>query len=207
MAETTDSERWERYYRAVQGRQPRQVFVAALATFAAEGFEPAAAQAVDLGCGDGTETLALLEQGWSVLAIDQQAAAIARVQAAAPQAARSRLETQVAAFADATLPPADLIYAGLSLPFCPPADFPAVWNRVIAALRPGGRFAGHLFGERDGWRDDPAMTFFSLSEVQQLLAALRIETLTEIEEERPTALGEPKHWHVFEIIAGREPGT
>ncbi len=59
-----------------------------------------------------------------------------------PEAARTRLETQVAPFQDVALPAADFVYAGLSLPFCPPEQFPAVWAGVVAALRPGGRVEG-----------------------------------------------------------------
>jgi hypothetical protein len=40
------------------------LFNSALTAFAGDGFDPAGAQAVDLGCGDGTETAALLAQGW-----------------------------------------------------------------------------------------------------------------------------------------------
>lgn len=195
---------WARYYQAVQGREPRALFRAALAAFEADGFDPSGCQAVDLGCGDGTETLALLARGWRVLAIDREPAAIARVLAAVPEQARLRLETQVAAFADALLPPADLVYAGLSLPFCPPEHFPAVWERVVAAVRPGGRFAGHLFGERDSWSGDPMKTFHTAAELQRRFAGFAIESLGEVEDDRPTALGEPKHWHVYEVVARRE---
>jgi trans-aconitate methyltransferase len=128
---------WVRYYDAVQGREPRPLFVAALAAFETDGFDVAGAQAIDLGCGDGSETLALLAKGWRVLAVDQEPAAIARVLAAVPAAARPRLETQVAAFQAVALPSADFIYAGLSLPFCPPDHFPTVWAGVVAARRAG----------------------------------------------------------------------
>jgi len=50
------------------------LFTEALANFGAKSGR--GLQAVDLGCGDGTETLALLEAGWTVLAIDREPAAI-----------------------------------------------------------------------------------------------------------------------------------
>jgi tellurite methyltransferase len=196
---------WARYYQAVQGREPRALFLAALAAFDADGFDPAGAQAVDLGCGDGTETMALLSRGWRVLAVDREPVAIERVLAAVPDVAKPGLETQVASFEQAVLPLADFIYAGLSLPFCPAADFPAVWERVVAAVRPGGRFAGHLFGERDSWNGDPTKTFHTAADLQQRFAGFTIESLNEVENDRPTALGEPKHWHVYEVVARRAP--
>lgn len=193
--------RWEQYYQAVQGREPRSLFLAVLAAFEADGFDPSVGQVVDLGCGDGTETLALLARGWRVLAVDREPAAIERVLAAVRDEHRPRLQTQVAAFQDAVLPPADFVYAGLSLPFCPPTHFPAVWAGIVTALLPGGRFAGHLFGERDSWRTNLDMTFHTEAELRQRLAGFTIESLTETENDRPTALGEPKHWHVYEVVA------
>lgn len=200
-----DDQLWVRYYEAVRGRAPRPLFLAALAAFEADGFDPAGGQAIDLGCGDGTETLALLARGWRVLAIDQQPEAIQLVLAATPEDARPRLQTQAAAFHEAMLLPADFIYAGLSLPFCPPEQFSAVWARLVGALRPGGRFAGHFFGERDTWSANPSMTTRTLAQIHELLNGLTIETLTEEEEDRPTALGDPKHWHIIEVVA-RRPG-
>jgi tellurite methyltransferase len=194
---------WVRYYQAVQGREPRPLFLTALAAFQADGFDAAGALAIDLGCGDGTETLALLAKGWRVLAVDQEPAAFERVLAKLPEQARPQLEMQVASFQDMALPAADFIYAGLSLPFCPPEQFPNVWARVVLALRPGGRFAGHLFGERDSWGGDPTMTFHTAAGLQQRLTGFTIEALTEVENDRPTALGDPKHWHIFEVLARR----
>lgn len=101
------------------------------------------------------------------------------------------------------LPLADFVYAGLSLPFCPTEHFPAVWERVVAAVRRDGRFAGHLFGERASWNGDPTKTFHTAAELQQRLAGFTIESLNEVESDRPTALGEPKHWHVYEVVARR----
>jgi SAM-dependent methyltransferase len=196
---------WARYYQAVQGREPRALFLVALAAFEADGFDPAGGQAIDLGCGDGTETMALLARGWRVLAVDREPAAIERVLAGVPEEARPRLATQVASFDHAVLPAADFVYAGLSLPFCPPEHFPTVWERVAATVRPGGRFAGHLFGERDSWNGDATKTFHTAVELQQCFAGFTIESLNEVENDRPTALGEPKHWHVYEVVARRRP--
>jgi hypothetical protein len=73
----------------------------------------------------------------------------------------------------------------------------------VAALRPGGRFAGHLFGERDSWSGNSRMTFHTAAGLQQRLTGFTIEALAEVENDRPTALGDPKHWHIFEALARR----
>jgi tellurite methyltransferase len=101
------------------------------------GPPPRDAVAVDLGCGDGTETAALLRAGFTVFAVDSSVDAIRRtILAAGPDA--ERLTATVEGFATYAIPQADLVYAGFSLPFCRPTDFPEVRSRVRAALRPGG---------------------------------------------------------------------
>jgi hypothetical protein len=103
------------------------------------------------------------------------------------------------------LPACDLIYAGYSLPFTPPAHFPTLWRQIVAALKPGGRLAGQLFGNRDSWAVDPTMTFQTRAEALALLAPFEVEVLREREEDGNSFRG-PKHWHVFDFIARRRAG-
>jgi hypothetical protein len=147
----------------------------------------------------------MLAQGWRVLAIDRQPEALALLRVACPPEHLPRLSTRLAAFEGLELPPTDLINASFSLPFCAPAHFPALWAQVAAALRPGGRFAGQLFGVRDGWADQASMTFHARGQVHALLAGFDPEYLHEHEADGSTALGETKHWHIFSIVARRLP--
>jgi SAM-dependent methyltransferase len=160
--------------------------------------------AVDLGCGDGTDALALLERGWSVLAVDIEPAGLALPGARIPAAEAGRIRVMCASFADVVLPAAQLVHAGFSLPFCPPSEFPAVWEKIRRALVPGGIFAGQLFGTGDSWAGDPGMTFQDRPEVSRLLDGLEILQLHETERDGE-AYGGPKHWHTYDILA-REPG-
>jgi hypothetical protein len=107
-----------------------------------------------------------------------------------------------ASFTEADLPPAHLIHAGFSLPFCPPQQFPSLWTRICQALVPGGVFAGQLFGIRDSWAADAAMTFHDRLEAEALLDGLRILRLHETDHDGRAFTG-PKHWHVFDILARR----
>ncbi len=141
----------------------------------------------------------MLERGWRVLAIDAAAEAIERLRARAGE--EPRLETRVASFEDAEWPEADLVNAGYALPFCPPAHFDAVWARVVAAIHPGGRFSGQLFGDRDEWVNDPELTFHTREEALSLLDGFELERFDEEDADGKTALDEPKHWHVFHVIA------
>ena len=144
---------WEDFYSAVEGRELRPLFVDAIPYLPTATADEPPLTAVDLGCGDGAETLELLRRGWTVVAVDGSSAGIARLRQSVSPADLPRLTTLVAPFTEMSLPPADLVYAGLSLPFCDPRDFDAVWDTVASAVRPGGHFVGHFFGPHDTWAE------------------------------------------------------
>jgi tellurite methyltransferase len=180
---------------------PRETLLFALDLFESE---PGGERfAVDLGCGEGRDTAELLRRGWRVLAIDAEREAIERLRARPdldPDAA-ARLESRLISFEESDWRGADLVNSSFALPFCPPDRFPALWERIASSLRRGGRFSGQLFGERDGWAEDPGLSFHRRADLEDLLQAVQLERLDEIEEDGKTALGEPKHWHVFHIVA------
>ena len=192
---------WAGYYAWSAGREPRPLLLAACQELGAGQDR----LAIDLGCGEGTDTLALLARGWSVLAVDAEPAGLALLRARIPPPAAGGIRVLHASFAEADLPCAHLIHAGFSLPFCPPQEFPALWARIRRALAPGGVFAGQLFGTRDTWADDPDMTFCTRHQVEVLLHGLDILRLEETERDGHAFSG-PKHWHIFDILA-RKPAT
>jgi SAM-dependent methyltransferase len=192
------SSEWTRYYDAA-GDDPRPTLLLALELFERDGVERG--DAVDLGCGTGRDTFTLLRRGWTVLAIDAEAEAIDRLLRAAPST--GRLRTQVAQFSDASWPECDLVNSSFALPFCPPADLSSVWASIVASLREGGRFSGHLFGDRDGWAGTEGMTFQTRTQAEEMLRPFEVEHFDEVEEDGHTATGKPKHWHLFHLVARR----
>jgi SAM-dependent methyltransferase len=212
-------DRWEQYYAVTAGRPPRETLLRALDLFAAEdagagadaggqravgpGTAPRGRvrRAIDLGCGAGNDVLELLRRGWLVLATDELAVSVARLLERIPAPDRGRLETQVGRFAAIQIPAVDLVNASYSLPFAPPPEFEATWRRIVAALPPGGRFAGHFFGVRDSWASNPDLTFHTIDTARDLLREFEVEHFFERDEDGETALGEPKHWHAFEVVA------
>lgn len=191
---------WAAYYSAVVGRPPRDTLLAALAHFEEES-ALRSQFAVDLGCGEGRDTVELLRRGWRVLGIDGEPEAIARL-LNRPDINLNQLETQIVRFEELTLPDAvDLINASFSLPFCPPEYFPDLWEKIVLSLRSGGRFCGQLFGDRDSWAIYPSMNHHTRQQVNVLLQPFEIEMLEEEDHPGKTALGEEKHWHLFQIVA------
>lgn len=194
---------WAAYYEKTGARPPRTTLIEALARFDAE---PAASPrlAVDLGCGSGRDTIELLRRGWRVLAIDAEADAIAALEARPDLPSGAELETRVARMEDARWPNCALVNASFALPLCPPERFSGLWQRIADSLTPGGRFAGQLYGDRDGWRGRPGMTFLTRAEAEALLAGLEVEIFREEEEDSTTPRDEDKHWHIFHVVA-RKP--
>lgn len=195
---TDENFNWDEYYQKIQGRAPRQLLLEALEKFPSGE----SLHAIDLGSGDGTETIVLLSRGWNVLAVDGAEVGIKRLMDKVPQdaqTARVRLQTQVAKFEEVTLPPTDLIHASYSIPFCHPDYFLVLWEKITNALKPGGRFAGQFFGVHDSWANEKDMTFHTEQQVRAMLDGLEIEYFHEQDEDGEAASG-PKHWHVFTVI-------
>jgi trans-aconitate methyltransferase len=188
---------WEGYYAWIAGREPRLLLTRALEHY---GEVTPGAVAVDVGCGDGVETQALLTAGFAVTAIDATAGSI-ELLGRLPEAG-GRLTPVLSAMQDAEIPPADLVYAGYALPFCPPEAFDDLWGRLRAAVRPGGLLACDLFGDRDQWASTSDMSFVTRGRVQDLVDGLDLRSLHEIEEEGRAFTG-LKHWHTFQVVARR----
>jgi tellurite methyltransferase len=185
---------WSDYYEQNEGREPRDRLLGILATY------PEPGRAVDLGCGAGIDTQAMLTRGWRVLAIDAEDDAIRRLRARVPWELRGRLETRVAPMEEVELPPADLLHASFSLFFCDPERFADVWRRIGASLAGGGRFVGELLGDRDTWAPEPDMSAFTETQARALFDGWTLERFEEEEEDGEACSG-PKHWHVFHAVA------
>lgn len=223
MAQTFSAQRdWPNYFRTMAGKGPRETLVAALDRFDREdGFDreteqdsasptahpthPSPSFAIDLGCGEGRDTIELLRRGWRVLAIDGHPMGLDMLRARIGPNDTPRIECILAAMEDAPLPPCRLLNASFSLPFCAPARFADLWRRVVASIEPGGRFAGQLFGDRDEWASLPDRSHQSRSELDHLFAGFLLEELREEERDSPDAEGNAKHWHVFHIVARKFP--
>lgn len=191
---------WTAYYAKTGGRPPRETLMFALDRFDTEPADRTRF-AVDLGAGSGRDAIEMLRRGWRVLAIDAEPDAIDALNARPDLQPDTNLAGMVARFEDADWPDCDLVNSSFALPLCAPSDFARVWQRIELSLRPGGRFAGQLYGERDSWAGRDGMTFHTRAEVETLCAGFEIEHFVEEEDDSATPRGEAKHWHVFHIVA------
>ena len=202
-ASMTDEPRaadWAAYYRATLGREPRPLFSKGVAAMEAASVRPG--QAIEIGFGDGRETLALLEAGWRVLAIDPTPSAAEVLRSQVPASDADRLTVASAPAESVELPPFDLLYAGYSLPFLDPAKFNGFWDGVRSQVRPGGLVVVNFFGPHDSWAGREGMSFIDLDAVRRLVDDLEVLAIDEQDADGDSFLG-PKHWHVFDVIARR----
>ncbi|NUU07470.1 class I SAM-dependent methyltransferase [Leifsonia sp. C5G2] len=187
---------WSQFYEEQGGRGVRPTFQSAMAAWEGEPGE-----AIDLGCGDGVETRHLAEHGWRVLAVDADAGVEERVTAGLSPEAAERVTVRRATFETlGELPAADLVYAGFALPFCDESHFAYLWADIRESLRPGGLFAGELFGPHDEWVGRPGMSFHDRAQVEGMLTGMDVLQLVE-DDRRGMSFEGPKHWHVFHIVA------
>jgi len=197
---TDPDELWQKFFEATKDREPRETVVEALEYVSAPG------KALDLGCGCGNDSLAMLKHGLTVTAIDGQEEAVRRtVEKAERNGFGERLNAMVSRFEDFELggEEYDLIYSGFALPFCSQDYFPVFWELLLKALKPGGILAGQLFGDRDEWGskpEHPANIFLSLEGFNHMTESLERLQFREEERDGTTALDCAKHWHVYHFI-------
>ena len=196
-------ENWQAYYEKTGTRPPRETLLLALDRFDAELSPGDRRIAIDLGSGNGRDTIELLRRAWHVLAIDAEETAIAGLTEREDLPPGSILKTQISKFEDIPFPNADLVNSSFALPLVDPPRFPDLWDRILDSVRSGGRISCQLYGDRDSWVGRPGITFFTRSGVDALLEPLDVEYFREEEDDSVTPRGHQKHWHIFHIVAIR----
>jgi tellurite methyltransferase len=190
---------WPGYFEAVLGKGARETLLTALDSFEREEFTTGFA--VDVAAGEGRDTLELLGRGWRVVATDSHPDAFSLLWPRVPETLKPNLTTVDVTFSEMQILTCDLVNASFAIPFCEPQHFPGLWNRIVAAIRPGGRFAGQFFGKRDSWASLPDRMHHSRDEVLSLLEGFDIEMIQEEERDDPPDLLKPKHWQIFHVVA------
>ena len=159
-------------------------------------------RALDLGCGAGRDTRALVAAGFDeVVAVDKYPLAETYVARNIAPEDSPRLTFLPGAYQDAF--PAgsfDLINAQLTLTHNTRDVFDEVMHTIRQRLKPGGLFVGNFFGDRHPYnRPGESLTFLTREEVSVLFASMKYLRLDEHEEEGPEPYaGEPWHW--FDVV-------
>ena len=198
-------ERCECFLDGTRGADPRALLVSFLASV------DRGARALDIGCGPGRETVAMLQHGLRVVAIDPYPRMVelarAAVDASCPDA-RDRVAFHMATverFAPQLAPKSfELVHAGFVLPFVRARDFPPTFSAIRAALCPGGLLVAQFFGPddefiRESGRED--MTAHTAAELDATLAGLEALHREEVNRSGFVGKGRAKWWHVHHVVA------
>lgn len=96
-------------------------------------------KAVDLGCGSGRDTIALLKNNWNVLSIDREnTEPFIRNQLTKRELANFRFKQCL--FGEMMLPKVNLIVANFSLPFSKKDLFNNIWKNITNSILDGRIF-------------------------------------------------------------------
>ena len=188
----TDEIPWTDYYRENEGREPRALLLEVLGSFERAG------EAVDLGCGAGIDTLAMLERGWQVFATDAEEEAIQRTRGRVPPELQPRLQTRVTPMemmpGDTAVTPLELTPEGRNSASIT-SVMPAASEPVRPTPPPPGarRICRYVAPHED-------KSSFSEAQARALFEGWTLERFEE-EENDGDACDGPKHWHVFHAVA------
>ena len=155
--------------------------------------------AIDLGCGVGNDTAYLLEQGYSVAAIDNSSDAIE----ICLQRFKGSLNISIIQknFESCRFIKSTLFIAFSSLFFCQPSLFKETWQRIVNSIEINGIFCGDFLGTDDSWTRSASINVVTKSELISLFQGFEILFIKERNEAGQCALGKSKHWHSYTVAA------
>ena len=158
---------------------------------------------IDLGAGEGVDCAYLLAHNWEVIAVDINTNGIENMLKIIGDKYKNKITIIKKRFHNFVIPTADLIVANYSLPFCDIKYFSLVWNNIINAIKPGGRFAGTFFGLNDEFKEKAIL--LNSEQIKTMFQALEYEYYSEDEQESEVIDSKGnkvfRYWHIYEIVA------
>lgn len=185
---------WDGYFAAVDSK-PLHPFLRSLT-----GQVSGSGLAYDLGCGTGQGSVWLAEQGYEVIAVDQQPAALARLRHRIPDGAP--ITTLEADISSMPIRPCHSVLCAFTLFFLSPSQLEQTWSRIRESLLPGGYFIGQVLGENDQWVSEGYSAVLP-DRWTSLLQGFEPVVTEEIERDGADILGSPKHWHITHFCLKR----
>ncbi|GAB2532501.1 class I SAM-dependent methyltransferase [Brachybacterium huguangmaarense] len=187
---------WREYNVSAAGRPASRRVARVMSAFPGDG---TGRVVLEIGAGGGADALEFARHGWNVFAFDLDDTLASRLveneRMPGTVFFRHGDVREVVEF-----PAADAVYAAYSLPMLGD-DLPVVWERLRAAIRPGGVIAVDLFGDRDTWVDREDIATLSDGRIDEMFEGFDILRRDVRDEDGRTFSGDRKHWHVHSIVA------
>lgn len=114
-----------------------------------EMFDNEIGTAIDLGCGEGFDSIYLLENNWNVIAIDLFTESIKKNLKKLDEKYKNKLIILRQEFENLDIPKVDLILANYSISYCKKERLITMLNKVVNSIKINGRLAGIIYGEND----------------------------------------------------------
>jgi len=186
---------WREFVEATRGRNPIPLLVKAVALLG-----DVRGEAVDLGCGAGTDAKYLAENGFQVTAVDISESAVKQTKVNCAGLSVVVIQTDIAKFSIAP-DKYNLIMIWNTLPFLKKEDARQVLINIRHGLKSGGLLVFGVFGPEDDWaKDHSGMSFWTEAELKELLPGMEFVELVESKKEGPAAVGGNKFWHKIQGI-------
>lgn len=188
-----NKQNWSDYFKNTIDKSPSALLVEAVDYVTYKN------KAIDIGGGALNDARYLLAKGFETTVIDQDK----EVGKIAETISSDKLYCHIVSFTDYDFPANkfDLASAMYALPFSGDKDFEKVLMNIKQSLVQDGIFVGNFFGTNDAWSGRPNLVFHTKEQVEDLFSDFEIISFQEKEYDGKTADGEPKHWHVFNVIA------
>lgn len=185
------------YYKKTKDNPPKKMLKSLV-----EKLNPG--NALELGVGAGSDTTYLLQNNWTVDAVD-----INDVKEIITESLRDEEKERFNFFQDKfqnlelKKETYNLIIAYYSLHYLKRDEFFRVFEKIEQSIKKDGYFSGTFLGNNDSWKTDGKdYTFLTEEEVRNLFSNFKELKLSQIDEDGKTTGSEtPKHWHVFRVIA------
>jgi len=189
------------YYADTANRETRSDLVLATSLV---GFEK---NAIDCGCGAGSDIAYLKNEGFIVHAFDAEEESIKICNERFKEDGNVYLSKDT--FSSFRYPRSSLVVADASLFFCPEREFDAVRANIYKSLVLGGIFCGSFLGPNDTMaspdfdRDAywPDVMKFEERELRSKLKEFEVIRFTEHNMKGETPKGIPHQWHIYSVVA------
>ena len=160
---------WKQYYDKTKKEYPRNNV-----KFLIDSLNLKSTNAIDLGCGQGNDTVYLINNDFKVLGIDKEnVESIIRTRL--PEKKQGNFIFEKQELENLKIPNTDLIIANFSLSFCKKNYFKSMWENIVESININGYFVGTIFGIKDSWNKECRdMSFFTRVVADKLFKQFKI---------------------------------